>query len=283
MATKSRVTLRAQWLGKMLRELREENGLTLVDAAEYIRRSNSTLSRFEAGTWPITQAEVTALMKLYGVDSPSQRAQMLQLAEEITETGWWERYYKDITDTIDYVWLEDRAERLRCFTPLVVHGLLQTPEYAERLIRISDPDASVRQIERWTGIRMARQEILTREPGTSFHLVLDEAALRRPIGGAQVMRNQLRRLIVEAKKPNIEIHVLPFSAGEYPGTDGSFALVKLPDPFPEVVYIESSAGTIFLESTDVSRFATQYDRMQKSCLDVEQSVALIAAIEKDLA
>ncbi|WP_046469585.1 helix-turn-helix domain-containing protein [Allosalinactinospora lopnorensis] len=281
MAAKSKGTLRAQWLGKMLKELREENSMTLKEPADYIQRSTSTLSRFEAGTWPITRAEVTALMNFYGVDGPSQRAQMLQLAEEIAETGWWERYYQGTT-MINYVWLEDRAERLRIFNPLVIPGLLQTGEYAERLIRISDPDASARQIERWVGVRMARQEILTRDSPTEIQLILDEAALRRPVGGPQVICEQLQRLLTEAAKPNIEIRVLPFSVGEYPGTDGSFALIKMADPFPEVVYIDSAAGSIFLEANDVLRFAGQYDRLETSCLDAAESTAFIAAIEKEL-
>ncbi|MDS1268716.1 helix-turn-helix transcriptional regulator [Lipingzhangella sp. LS1_29] len=281
MAAKSRVTLRAQWLGEMLRGLREENQLTLAEAGEYIRRSKSTMSRFEAGTWPISQDEVADLMKLYGVDSPTQREQMVKLAAEITETGWWERYYQG-TAMINYVWLENRAEQLRIFTPLVVHGLFQTREYAERLIQIGDPDASAKQIERWVGVRMARQEILERKTPPTVQLILDEAVLRRPVGGTDVMRAQLRRLLSEAEKPSIQIQVLPFGFGEYPGTDGQFTLIKMGDPFPQVVYIDSPAGQIFLESSDVQEFATQYDRIQGCCLSAEDSVAFIAAIEKDL-
>lgn len=161
-------------------------------------------------------------------------------------------------------------------------GILQTQQYAEQMIRIDDPDATAQQIERWVSIRMTRQHLLAQEQPPGLELLLDEATLRRAVGGRDVMRGQLQRLLAEAEKPNMDIRVLPFSAGEYPGPKSSFMLVKMPDPLPEVVSIDSAAGNVFLESENVTEFNTVYARLQDMCLDATDSIAVIAAVEKDL-
>ncbi|WP_269134574.1 helix-turn-helix domain-containing protein [Spiractinospora alimapuensis] len=282
MAAPPNATLRARWLGKILRELREENSLTLKEASDHIRRSTATLSRYESGILPSPSNEVVELMNLYGVGEASQRALILRLAEEIAKTGWWERYHKDVySSTFDWVWLESQAERLRVFNPSVLPGLLQTSDYAERLIRIDDPTVPEQQIERWVSVRMARQEVLARD-SLSATFVIDEAALRRPVGGAFAMRRQLSHMIEVGRRDQIDLRVLPFVAGEYPGPKGTFMLVKMPDPFPEVVAIDSAAGNIFLEADDVREFANAYERLHQACLDAEESRAFMMHIEKEL-
>ncbi|GAA3753068.1 helix-turn-helix domain-containing protein [Salinactinospora qingdaonensis] len=282
MAAKTKVTLRAQWLGKMLKELREDAGLTLREPADHIRRSTSTLSRYESGTLPITQGEVTELMNLYGVEEKSQRTAMLQLADEITKTGWWDRYSKDISRTTDYVWLESRSQHVRVFSPLVVPGLLQTPQYAETVIKTADPDASKQQIERWVSARMTRQRVIEGENPTALSVILEEAVLRCPTGGPAIMAEQVRHLCVMAERPNIELRVLPFDSGAYPNPGGEFTLFKLADPFPEVVHVDSVAGVIFLEREDAARLAALYGRLEGHCLSVADSAAMVMALEKEL-
>lgn len=276
-------TLRAQWLGKMLRDLREGNGLTLKEAAEFLQRSVSTLSRFESGTLPISRADVVALMNLYGVEGDVQRTAMLHLADEISRTGWWDKYSKDVTrTTIDYLWLESRAEQMRIFNPLLVTGILQTRQYAEEVIRVGSPHASSQQVERWVEVRMNRQEIFRRESPIELTFILDEAVLRRPVGGATVMVNQLRHLREMVQRHVAEVLVLPYRVGAYPTSDGPFSLLKMPEPYPEVVHVENAAGMILLEADDVLRFAELYAGMQERCLNAAESAEFIATVEKDL-
>lgn len=279
-----RITLRAQWLGQMLRRLREQNGLTLKDAAEYLQKDFSTVSRFELGTFPVRRGDLLALMDLYGVDDRSQRDTLLQLCGEVWQSGWWEKYSRDGVwgSTIDGVWLESRAHTLRTFAALTVPGLLQTPEYARALIEAVDNDASEEQIERWVELRLARQQILTGEPLEHFSVVLDEAAIRRPVGGATVMAGQLRRLVSAAEDGQAEIRVVPFSVGAHPSPEGAFTLITLGEPFPTVAHIESGGGGIYLERGDADRLAAVYDRLRGISLNSEDSVAFLAAVEKDL-
>ncbi|TDQ45385.1 helix-turn-helix domain-containing protein [Actinorugispora endophytica] len=279
-----RITLRAQWLGQMLRQLRERNNLTLKDAAEYLQKDLSTVSRFELGTFPVRRGDLLALMDLYGVDGKSQRDTLLQLCGEVWQTGWWEKYSGDDVwgSTIDGVWLESRAHTLSTFAALTVPGLLQTPEYARALIDMVDSDASETQIERWVELRLARQKILTDKRLSSFSVVLDEAAIRRPIGGASVMAGQLRRLVAVAETGRVEVRVVPFGVGAHPSPEGAFTLLTLDAPFSTVAHIESRGGGIYLERGDADQLAAVYDRLRGISLSQEDSVAFIAALEKDL-
>ncbi|MFC7328207.1 helix-turn-helix domain-containing protein [Marinactinospora rubrisoli] len=283
MANKRHPTLRAQWLGKLLRDLRESNAMTLKEAGDYIQRNPSTLSRFESGDLPINRADVLSLLNLYGVDGEHQRKALLQLADEISKTGWWEKYSKDVFQrTIDYVWLENRAQHIRIFSPFVVPGLLQTREYAYAVVNAGDPPASQQQIERWVEMRMTRQNILQGDSPTQLSVILDEATLHRLPGSRESMARQCRRLAEMATRSTVEIRVLPFEAGIYANPDGEFTLIKLPDPFPQVAHIDSAAGMIFLEREDVTKLTDLYGRLRDKCLSTTESISFITAKEKDL-
>ncbi|WP_028648974.1 helix-turn-helix transcriptional regulator [Nocardiopsis sp. CNT312] len=284
MPTTRKVTLRAQWLGKMLRELREDNGYTLKEAAEYLQRDLSALSRFESGVHPIRRGDVLALMDLYGVEDKNQRDMLITLTGELTRTGWWERYSKDNVwnSTIDFVWLESRAHSLRMFTTNTVPGLLQTEDYARSLMLVANRHSTKREIERWVSLRMERQQALDRDEPLQVSVILDEAALRRQVGGPQIMAAQLLRLSESAALPNIEIRVLPFNVGAHASPDGPFTLIKMADPFPAVAHIESPAGSIYLETDSVDHFVDTYDWLQEHSLSTEDTAALLAALEKEL-
>ncbi|MGW9351103.1 Helix-turn-helix domain-containing protein [Nocardiopsis flavescens] len=280
-----KVTLRAQWLGKMLRELRESNGYTLKEAAEYLQRDLSALSRFESGVHPIRRGDVLALMDLYGVEDRPQRDMLISLTGELTRTGWWEKYTKDDVwgSTIDLAWLESRAHSLRMFATTTVPGLLQTEQYARSLIQVANRHSTQREIERWVSLRLDRQRVLDRE-GEPAHLsaVVDESVLRRLVGGREIMRDQIRHLILMSQRANVNIQVLPFNIGAHSSPDGPFALVKMDDPFPEVAHIESPAGSIYLETEAVDRFVDTYDWLQEHSLGIEDTAALLADLEKEL-
>ncbi|GAA1986657.1 helix-turn-helix transcriptional regulator [Nocardiopsis rhodophaea] len=282
MVARSTATLRGQWLGKMLKELREENRLTLKDAAEHLDKKASSLSRFEAGLLTISRSDVERLIDLYGVDGEHQRTALLRLAEEITQTGWWDKYAKDISRTIDYVWLENRSDRIRTFNPLVVNGLAQTSQYAEAILAEWHPEASKQQVERWLSVRMRRQQILTGDDPVAMTMILDEAVLRRPVGSRDVMLGQLRHLTRLSQRPNMQIRIVPFSAGSYPFKACDATLFKLPDPFPEIVCVESAAGTNFLEGEDVTQVSGLYRRLEGKCLSADDSVAFLTAVEEEL-
>ncbi|MFL1382265.1 MULTISPECIES: helix-turn-helix domain-containing protein [unclassified Nocardiopsis] len=277
-----RVTLRAQWLGRMLRQLREQNSLTLKEAAEYLQKDLSTISRFELGTFPVRRGDLLALMDLYGVDDKSQRETLLNLCGEVWQTGWWEKYSGDDVwgSTIDLVWLESRAESMRMFAALTVPGLLQTPEYARSLISTVDHDAGSTQVERWVELRMDRQKVLTGEGLAQYTVLLDESALRRSVGGPVVMTKQLERLLQAAELEHVTIRVLPFDIGAHPSPEGAFTLLDLGDPFSTVAHIESRGGGIYLERGDVDKLVEVYDRLEQMSLSPQDSAAFIAALER---
>ncbi|GAA3744439.1 helix-turn-helix domain-containing protein [Salinactinospora qingdaonensis] len=278
-----KVTLRAQWLGKLLKELREQNAMTLKEASEYLGRDAPALSRFESGVHPIRRGDVYALMDLYGVEDKTQRDILLQLTGEVAKTGWWEKYSHDLSGgIIDYVWLENRAERLWTFDVTPVHGLLQTAAYAEAWLRAVRPTATTKQVNRWVEMRLRRQEILTRDEPAHLTALMDEAVLRRPVGQRQVMKDQLHHLLDQAQRPNIDLHVLPFASGEHSSPDGGFALIKMSDPFPTIAHAAGPAGTLYVETDDAEQLVSVYDRLRQASLSTEDTITLIASIEKEL-
>ncbi|MDS1271298.1 helix-turn-helix transcriptional regulator [Lipingzhangella sp. LS1_29] len=278
-----RVTLRAQWLGQILRQLREDSHVTLKEAGEYLQKDLSSVSRFELGTFPIRRGDLTALMDLYGVDDAAQRELLVQLCTEAWQTGWWESYTRDGVwgSTIDYVWLEGRAVRLDIFAALTVPGLLQTADYARALIHETNEGASREQVQRWVELRMGRQQVLERESPPGLSVVLDEAALRRPVGSRSVMAAQLRRLAELAHSGPADIRVLPFAVGPHASPEGAFTLIGLEEPFDTVAHIESSGGGIYLERGDVDHLRRVYDRLQSSSRAPADSAAFLHDLAED--
>ncbi len=282
MSTKGRgPRLRALWLGQQMRELRESTGRSLQDAADYLHRSTATISRLETGDYPARRGDVLALMDLYGVSDERRRDGLIKLSEEVWRKGWWNGYTDQIPGSvIDYSWLEDRATAIRSLDLVVIPGILQTQGYAEALTATMEPDAPAEQRARWVEFRMARQHVLDKEDAPQLAVLLDEALLRRRIGGPEVMRAQLRHLAAMAERPNVEIRVLPFGVGAHTGHEGAFTLVEMPEPYPDVVYVETPAGAIFVEEPDTERFTKAYDRSWKASLGPKESVELISAAEE---
>ncbi|QVQ52003.1 helix-turn-helix domain-containing protein [Spiractinospora alimapuensis] len=279
-----RVTLRAQWLGQLLRKLREDNSITLKEAGEYLQKDFSSVSRFELGTFPVRRGDLTALMDLYGIDDRAQRDMLIQMCSEVWQTGWWESYSKDDVwgSTIDLVWLEGRAKKLQMFAALTLPGMLQTEDYARALITAVDDQATTQQINRWVELRMGRQQILGRDDGPAVSVVLDEAAIRRPVGGSQVMSQQLQSLLSQIRSGCIEVRVLPFAVGPHASPEGGFTLLTLNEPFDSVAHIESRGGGIYLERGDVDHLLRVYDRLKESALGPQDSAAFISGAEKDI-
>ncbi|MEO3807655.1 helix-turn-helix transcriptional regulator [Sphaerisporangium sp. B11E5] len=277
MAAKNGMTLRAQWLGRELRALREAAGLRLPEAAEYIQRDGATVSRLETGLYPARTPDVQALLDLYGVTDHQRRAGLMRLAAEVWQTGWWDGYSGDLAKMmIDYAWVESRACVIRSFDALVVPGLLQTPAYMRAVIQKSDFDNAL--TSSGTQFRLERQRILTTEDPSTIKAVLDESVLRRVVGGPATLKEQLTHLIDMAQWPNIEIRVLPFSTGAHACLDGSFIIFEMPEPYPQVGYVDTPARGIYVEQEAMEKLILKYEQIQRDALEPRQSAEMIRAV-----
>lgn len=273
-------------LGVRLRGLRDEAGLTSSQVAAELGWSQSKVSRLETGAAnKITVGDITLLLDRYGVHDPDYRERMLTIARESKTRGWWTDYEAWLPEGFDtYVALESAANSLRAFESTLVNGLLQTEDYARTLIqgvRIgAEPDA----IDKIVQLRMARQRRVldaTRPP--RLWIVLEETVLRRPLGGAQIMRAQLRHILAMAESPWITVQVMPISRGVHAGLDGSFAILGFPDRHdPDVAYVNSAAGNTYVERPeDVDMYVSRFDHLRATALAPDDSLTAITTIAKE--
>jgi transcriptional regulator with XRE-family HTH domain len=275
--TRNVPTLRGQWLGARLRELRESAGLTFADVAEYLGdRHPTTVSRYETGILPIRWSEVDALLTLFRVSDPGQRAEIIALAKDAWRKGWWDEFGDavDSRNFLDLAWLEGQAQGICWFALGYVPGLLQTTGYMQALFR-EEPERDEAWVERSTEYRLARQNRLEQADRPRCTLILHENVLHQCVGGAQTMSEQWRHLLELGRIGVLTIRVLPFEAPAYRALSGDFTLFSLPEPFPPVAYVESLAGSLYLESPHVERFLRTYDDFDAAALPVEQSVVRI--------
>lgn len=272
-------TVRRRRLGMELRRLREASGLMIEDVARQLECSMSRVSRIETGKSVARIRDVRDMLDMYQVGDDEQRDQLLLLAKDAQQRGWWTEYESVLTAGLDtYVGLETSAASIRSFQTHLVPGLLQTEEYSRTVIRSGRPAESLDNIERLTALRSRRQARLAEHGALEMWAVLDEAMLRRPIGGGAVMRAQLERLLEVGELPSVTIQVLPFSRGAHPALDGAFTIVSFPDPTDlDVVYVDCPAGNIFLEKEkDVRRHSTWFDHLRAAALPTDESAELIA-------
>ena len=274
--------LRTSWLGKLLRELREDHGMKLGEAGEYLNRSVSVMSRMETGNMPIPAADVDALLDLYQVTDRSTRDSILRLHGTQGVTTWWDLYAEDVDEPlIDLAWLESMALCISVYSPAVVDALLQTSAYASAVATALVGKAPG-HAERWVEMLAHRQTVLARPEPPTISTVIDEAVLRRPVGGRTVMGAQLRHLLALGERASIEVRVLPFAAGAHASLDGGFRVVQLPAPLTEVVSIGTGLGQLYAEPPRTQRLADTYDRLRQTALDTAASAELMAAIIDEL-
>jgi transcriptional regulator with XRE-family HTH domain len=278
-------TVRRRRLGSELRRLREDHSIKLEEVAERLGVAASTLSRIETGKAPTKSVYLTAMLEMYGVTDPAQRQVLVDMAREGHRKGWWS-VYDDVLPTGFgiYVGLEAEAAGLRAFEGEAVQGLFQTPDYARAILREVQVRDTDEQVERLVDLRMKRQEVLDRNPPLDVWMILDEAVVRRTIGGPEVMRDQLARLVEESKKPNVTLQVLPFETGSHAGLRGPFSILEFPERADaDVAYVESVAGIIYLEKErEVRTGAEAFDRLRAAALSPGQSSDLIFEAAKDL-
>jgi transcriptional regulator with XRE-family HTH domain len=272
-------------LGSQLRRLREEKGITREEAGYTIRASGSKISRLELGRVSFKERDVVDLLALYGVGDDEATA-LVALAKEANSPGWWHKYSDVLPDWFQvYVGLEEAASLIRLYEMQFVPGLLQTADYARAVMRLGQPSAEPEEIERRVSLRMARQELLTKAGGPRLWAVLDEAALRRPIGGKEVMRAQVARLIEAAEEPNITLQVVTFASGGHAAEAGAFAIMRFPETdLPDVVYLEQLTSALYLDKReDVERYTEVMERLSVEGEPPEQTVDILTRmLEKDI-
>jgi transcriptional regulator with XRE-family HTH domain len=235
-------------LGGQLRQLRESLGITAEQSAEAIRGSHSKISRMEHGRVGFKERDVGDLLTLYGVTDSEERAALLNLAREANTPGWWHAYSDILPSWLEpYVGLEAAASVIRTYEVQLVPGLLQTEEYARALIRQGSA-ASEEEIARRGELRASRQEILRRPDAPQLWAVVDEGALRRPVGSTDVTREQLQYLIEVAEHPAVTLQILPFRAGAHSAMGGPFTILRFAEPdLHDVVYIEQLTSALYLD------------------------------------
>lgn len=237
-------------LGGQLRRLREAAGITPDRAGYEIRASRSKISRVEHGRVGFKERDVADLLTLYGVTDEHLRARMLTLAQQANSPGWWARYDDVLPDWFEtYVGLEQATSLIRTYELQFVPGLFQTEDYARAVTLLGHRSASDEEIERRVSLRLRRQEILAR-PGAvpKIWAVIDESALRRPLGGRDVMRAQLEHLIELIESPQVTMQIMPFDRGGHSAAGGSFSILRFAEPdLPDIVYIEQLTGALYLD------------------------------------
>jgi transcriptional regulator with XRE-family HTH domain len=255
-------------LGSQLRKLRERHGITAEQAAETIRGSHSKISRMEHGRVGFKERDVGDLLTLYGVTDNEERAALLHLAREANTPGWWHAYSDILPTWLEaYVGLEAAASILRTYEVQLVPGLLQTEDYARALIRQGSA-VTEEDITRRGELRVSRQEILRRPDAPQLWAVVDEGALRRPIGSAEIVRKQLRYLIEITDHPSVTLQVLPFQVGAHAAMGGPFTILRFAEPdLADVVYIEQLTSALFLDKpVEVDSYV---EVMEQLCLQAE--------------
>ena len=260
-------------LGKQLRGLREQAGLTTEDVANHVDCSASTISRIEGGKVGVRRGALLQLLELYRVIDEAHRETLLALAKQGKQRGWFARY-GDLPATYSrFIGLESAALEMRDYESLVVPGLLQTEDYARALV-LADPSVDHEAVETRVRVRMERQSLLTSSEPLSFFTILDESVIRRQIGGPDVMRAQCKRLVEMSDLRNVTIQILPFSGGAYAGMAGSFAILEFRDT-PSVVYVENLTGDIYQESDDVRRYHMVFENLRAAALSPLESIKYI--------
>ena len=268
-------------LGSQLRKLREAKGITREDAGYLIRASESKISRMELGRVSFKERDVTDLLTRYGVHDEAERAALVTLAREANSPGWWHQYSDVLPDWFGvYVGLEEAASLLRVYEVQFIPGLLQTPDYARAVVARGQSAASAAEIQRRVQLRAARQEMLTKPGAARLWAVVDEAALRRPIGGPAVMRAQLERLIAATEEPNVTLQIVPFTSGGHAAEGGAFTIMRFPEAeLPDVVYIEQLTSALYLDKReDVERYSEVMDQLSVESEPPERTADLIGKI-----
>ncbi len=270
-------------LGAQLRRLREARGMTLGEAGEVIRASHSKISRLETGRVSFKDRDIADLLTFYGVTDEEEREALRTLARRANAPGWWHDYSDVVTGWFEaYVGLEEVATQVRAYQVQFVPGLLQTEDYARAVTMLRHSADPPKEIEMRIGLRMARQQILTRPEPPNLWVVLDEAVLRRPIGSRAVMRAQLKHMLELSERQNVTIQLIPFNAGGHAAAGGAFNILRFAEPdLPDVVYLEQLTSALYLDKPEtVDNYLMVMERLCMEAVTPAGSADLIRKILK---
>lgn len=264
------VTARRMMLGSRLRRLREERGISRADAGYMIRASESKMSRLELGRVSFKERDVADLLVYYGVTDPEERDAVLELLGDANKTAWWREYEDVLPDWFrDYIGLEQAASRIRTYETHFVPGLLQTDAYTRATIATALPPPGEGEIARGVELRATRKLLLARPGGPHVWAIVDEAALRRPVGDEQVRRDQLEHLLKLSESPQVTVQVLPTDRYVHAAGGGAFTMLRFAEPdLPDVVYVEQLLGAQYIDKPDhVFRYTEVMDRLALESLN----------------
>ncbi|GLW97857.1 transcriptional regulator [Microtetraspora sp. NBRC 16547] len=269
-------------LGAQLRKLRRARSITPEEAGHAIRASHAKISRLELGRVSFKERDVADLLTLYGLTDPDERATLLELARQANAPGWWHKFNDVLPHWFEvYVGLEEAASVIRSYELQFVPGLLQSPDYARAVILLGNAGAPEDEISRRIDLRMRRQERLTGPDAVRLWAVVDEAALRRPIGGVQVMRGQIEHLIEATRNPNVTLQVVPFDRGGHSAAGGPFTILRFEESeLPDVVYLEQLTSALYLDKPEETDAYMQV--MNTLCVEARPASGTRAYLEEIL-
>ena len=268
-------------LGTQLRRLREARGISAQEAAREIRGSESKISRIELGRNAVREVDIADLLSLYGITDQAEREQLLALASQANQPGWWHRYQDVLPSWFQaYIGLEESAGSIRSYDMQFVPGLLQTEEYAVAVMALGE--FSIEETERLVYLRKERQRRFS-SGGLRLTAIIDEVALRRPLGGAGLMRDQLQYLLDICDRPAFTLQVTPYPAGAH-AAPASFSILQFATAeLPDVVYVEHLTSAMYLDKTaDVARYTVAMDRLGTISASPNQSKEIIRAMLEDM-
>jgi transcriptional regulator with XRE-family HTH domain len=277
MAGNPHTSIRSRQVAAQLRVLREKAGLSGAEVAKRMDMSPSKISRIETGNSGLQIEDVASLLGLYQVPTAT-RDELLDLVRRSEERGWWTRQpglpqlWRSLID------FEAKATRVQNYEALVVPGLLQTAEYARAVIQGIAPTISDAELDNLVAARMARQAVLTRASAPQFFAVIDEVALRRPVGEPGVMRRQLAHLLSVAEQPHVTLRVVPLAAGAHAGIRGPFVILEFAEE-PALVHVENQSTGLFLEEeADLAAYRLALGTILYSALAPAATIEFIAAL-----
>jgi transcriptional regulator with XRE-family HTH domain len=272
-------------LGAQLRRLREGAGITREDAGYHIRASGSKISRMELGRVSFKERDVTDLLEFYGVTDSAQIESLVQLTREANAQPWWQKYQDVVPDWFQvYVGLEEAAQLIRVYEMQFVPGLLQTEEYARAVVLQGAPGLEPEEVDRRVALRMGRQKLFGKDNPPRLWAIVDEAALRRPMGGPNVLAAQIERLMDAVGEPNITLQVMPFRYGGHAAEGGAFTIMRFPEAdLPDMVYMEYLTGALYLDKPDeVERYAAVMERLSVAGTSPDRTREILAGMLKEI-
>ena len=271
-------------LGAQLRRFREAADVPPDRAGHEIRGSRSKISRMENGRVGFKDRDVADLLTLYGVTDEQVRARTLSLARRAKAPGWWSKYDEILPDWFEeYLGLEGATSVIRTFDLQFVHGLFQTEAYARAVTLLGHKAAPAEQIDRRVSLRLKRQDILTSPEPPQIWSVMDEAMLRRPLGGRAVMRAQLDHLCEVARLPRVTIQVVPLARGGHAAAGGSFTILRFAEPeLPDIVYIEQLTSALYLDNReDVDHYMQVMNELSTQALTAARTARFLTEIAQE--